>query len=337
MMNEPTWNMKTLLETSGYYWKTCTLHTGVKLDIFTLIGSGPKDAETIRRHLGGDLRGVTILLNALSAMGLLVKETDTYRNTPESLRYLSTDSPEYSGFIIMHHHHLVDSWNRMSESVLSGKPSRVRVSHAGDKERESFLMGMFNLAMGMAPALSRILDLSGCRRLLDFGGGPGTFAIHFCLANPQLQATVYDLPGTRRFAEQTIARFGVSDRIDFQEGCFFDKDLAFSQPYDVAWLSHVIHGEGPEAAEQVIAGAVQALQPGGQLYIHEFILDDTMASPLQPALFSINMLVGTDEGQAYSQKQISDMMARQGLEKIERLDYTGPSTSGILRGIKKQG
>lgn len=33
------WNPGSLLEISGFYWKTCTLHTGVKLDIFTAIGS----------------------------------------------------------------------------------------------------------------------------------------------------------------------------------------------------------------------------------------------------------------------------------------------------------
>ncbi|MBU1169706.1 MAG: methyltransferase [Proteobacteria bacterium] len=333
-MSSQTWTMKEILETSSSYWRTCTLHTGVKLGIFTLLGDAQKDVSMICHELKGNERGVTALVNALCAMGLLVKEGDFYKNTPESLRFLSKDSPEYSGFIIMHHHHLMDSWNRMSESVESGKPCRKRASHAGETERESFLMGMFNLAVGMAPALAEALDLSEKTRLLDFGGGPGTFAIHFCKRNPQLLATVFDLPTTRTFAEKTIERFGLSNRIDFQEGSFTDRQISLRHSYDVAFLSHVIHAEGPEGAEQIIKHAVSALKPGGSLYIHEFILDNTMASPLFPALFSINMLVGTEKGQAYSEQQLISMMKKQGIRDISRLDYTGPSTSGILGGIK---
>ena len=333
-METTQWSVKTILETSGYYWKTCTLHTGVKLDMFTRIGKEAKSAQTISGELQGHERGVATLLNALSAMGLLVKEGDQYKNTDESFRLLSKDSPEYIGFIIMHHHHLVDSWNRMSEAVLSGKPCRVRSSHAGEKERESFLMGMFNLASGIAPGLARQIDFSSKTRFLDFGGGPGTYAIHFCLANPQLKATVFDLPTTRGFAQKTIERFNLSGRIDFAEGSYLD-DTALPREYDVAWLSHVLHAEGPAGAEKIIENAARALTPGGQLYIHEFILDDTLASPLHPALFSINMLVGTGEGRSYSQSDISAMMEKHGIADIRRLDFTGPSMSGILYGIKK--
>jgi precorrin-6B methylase 2 len=328
------WDIKKLLETSGYYWKTCTLHTGVRLDVFTLIGKHPKNADAICRDLNGDLRAVSTLLNALSAMGLLSKDGNSYANTEESLRYLSKSSSFYIGYIILHHQQLVDSWNRMGDAVLTGKPTRQRVSHAGEAERENFLMGMFNLAMGMAPALAETLDLSGCSRLLDFGGGPGTFAIHFCLANPKLRATVFDLPTTRHFAEKTIARFGLSDRIDFREGSFLDENAVTVGTYDAAWLSHVLHGEGPEQAEAVVAHAAAALKPGGRLFIHEFILDDTLASPLQPSLFSLNMLVGTEDGRSYSDGQIREMMTRQGLTDIQRMDYTGPSGSGILWGIR---
>ena len=76
-------------------------------------------------------------------------------------------------------------------------------------------MGMFNMAMNTAPRLVPLADLSGRRRLLDLGGGPGTYAIHFCRHNPDLQATVFDLPTTRPFALKTIERFGLGDRVGF--------------------------------------------------------------------------------------------------------------------------
>jgi hypothetical protein len=167
--------------------------------------------------LDGDKRGVKMLLNALSAMDLLVKKEDIYSNTPLSLAFLSKDSSRYIGHIILHHHNLIESWSRLDVAIRSGRSVRHRVTHTDEEQRENFLMGMFNLAMNLAPVLAPEVDLSGRRHLLDLGGGPGTYAIHFCMNNPRLKATVYDMPTTRPFAEKTIAQFNLQNRIDFKD------------------------------------------------------------------------------------------------------------------------
>jgi len=58
-----------------------------------------------------------------------------------------------------------------------------------------------------------------------------------------------------------------------------------------------------------------------------------MDSPLFPALFSLNMLMGTSYGQAYSEKQLSDMLTGAGVRDIRRLDFRGPNDSGIITGV----
>ena len=191
---EFNWHPGTLLEMSGYYWKTCTLHAGVKLDVFSAIGSQSLTCDQINDQLNCDSEGLLRLLNALSAMKLLKKEDDTFTNTEAASLFLSKSSPQYIGFMIMHHHHLMASWHKMDQAVKAGGPIRGQTSVSSEEWRESFLMGMFNIGMAVAPGLSKELDLSDCKRLLDLGGGPGTFAIHFCLANPGMTASVYDLP-----------------------------------------------------------------------------------------------------------------------------------------------
>lgn len=327
------WNPGTLLEMSGYYWKTCTLHAGVKLDIFTIIGSKALSCDEINKKLKGSKKGLALLLNALAALELLVKKDKTYSNSPPALTFLSKESPRYIGFMIMHHHHLMESWQKMDQAIIEGKPTRKRSSFSDEERRESFLMGMFNIGMATAPRLSKELNLSGCKRLLDLGGGPGTFAIHFCLANPELKASVYDLPSTRPFAEKTIQRFKVSDRVDFIPGNYIEDKFMPENAFDAAWLSHILHGEGPEQAKKIIGKAVFALKPGSKIFIHEFILNDTMDGPLFPALFSINMYLGTPEGKAYSETELFAMLKAHGIKDIKRLSFEGPTQSGILSGI----
>ena len=185
-MDKPTWNPSELLKLSGGYWSACALHAGVKLDLFSHSGTLTELAQIT----ASDARGLEMLLNALTALGLLEKEEERYAPTAFAAEYLARSSPRYLGFIIMHHHHLMDGWAHLDASVRSGAPLRGRASHDADaSERESFEMGMFNLAMLTAPKIVNQIDLHGKRRLLDLGGGPGSYAIQFCQANPQLTAS----------------------------------------------------------------------------------------------------------------------------------------------------
>lgn len=326
------WNPGDLLEISGFYWKTAVLHAAVKLDVFTVIGDGQLTGSEISRQLNATQRSVKRLLDALVAMELLVKVDESYTNSPSGQTFLSKNSAQYIGHIIMHHHHLVDSWSKLDQAVQSGMPVRSRSSFSKEEWRESFLMGMFNLAMGLAPKLVPQIDLSTRKHLLDLGGGPGTYAIHFCLNNPGLRAEVYDLPTTRPFAEKIIKQFNLSDRIDFRDGNYLTDPV--EGHYDAAWLSHILHGEGPEECRQIIQKAVDRLDPQGTIIIHEFILNNSMDGPLFPALFSLNMLLGTDSGQAYSEQQLTDMLLAAGVKNIRRIPLKSPNDSGLLVGDK---
>ena len=331
-MKTEEWNPGKLLGLSGNYWAACALHAGVKLGVFSHLGSQSLSGEEIAGQLKGDPRGVTTLLNALTAMDLLKKKEGLYSNTPFSSSFLSKESPHYLGYMIMHHHHLMPSWAKLDEAVVTGQPIRGRASFEDETVRESFLMGMFNLAMMLAPHLAGMIDLSGKKHLLDLGGGPGTYAIHFCLKNPGLKGTVYDLKTTRPFAEKTIARFGLSERIAFQDGNYVQEDIRGT--FDAAWLSQILHGEGPEEAQRIIQKAAAVLEPGGQILVHEFLLNNTLDGPLHPALFSLNMLLGTAHGQSYSEQQIMDMMREAGAEALKRFPFHPPGESGIIAGTK---
>lgn len=330
-MNSQELNPGKLLDISGQYWMTCTLHAGVKLDVFSSIGQKSLSSEAVSKKINADERATGMLLNALTAMGLLQKKGNTFANTEESNAFLSKASPRYIGYMIMHHHHLVEGWSQLHRAVKTGSSVRSRASFSDEEMREGFIMGMFNMAMNLAPRVVPLIDLSNRHHLLDLGGGPGTYAIHFCLGNSNLIATIYDLPTTRPFAEETIKKFNLSDRIAFMPGDYVEKEIKGS--YDAAWLSHILHGEGPETCRQIIKKTVRTLNPGGLLIVHDFILDNTMDSPLFPTLFSLNMLVGTDDGQAYSEKQIKDMLADAGLKDIQRIPFKSPNDSGLVTGI----
>lgn len=319
-----------LIQISGAYWRSCALQAGTVLDVFTALGDASRSADELAAKLGCQPRALGVLLDALTAMGLLAKRGEAYANTPESREFLCTDSPRYAGFIIRHHHHLMSSWSRLADTVRTGQPARQGAGRS-EGDRRDFLMGMFNMAMGIAPTMAKLLPLTGRKRVLDLGGGPGTYAIHFCLAHPGLTAAVFDLPDSEPFARATAERFGVADRIEFLPGDYFQDPIPGR--YDLVWLSQILHAESPERCQALTAKAARTLHPGGIIAVHEFLLNDAKDGPEHPALFSLNMLLGTDGGRSYSDAEVRDMLAQAGAKDIKRLEFEGPNDSGVIYGV----
>jgi len=328
-VNKEVWNAERLLRTSGSYWEACILHTGVSLEVFTYLGDERLTAEELTTKIGVSRRGLAMLLNALSAMGLLTKEDKHYANTAEGKELLIKDSPRYCGSLISHHAVLINYWAKLTQAVTSGQPVKT-VPYKDEDERETFLMGMFNLAMASAPQIAELIDLSGRRHLLDLGGGPGTYAIHFCIANPELRAAIFDFPESRSCALRMVKQFNLEERIDFIAGNYLEQDIGGS--YDVAWLSHILHADGEKDCEEIINKTRSVMEPGGLILIHDFILDDTDDRPLFAALFSLNMLINTPQGQSYSDAQIKAMLCKSGLKDVRRIPFRGTNEAGIICG-----
>jgi len=325
------WNPATLMKASGAYWQSCAIHSGVELGIFTTLHSESMRADSLARQCGCDLRGFETLLAALCGMGLLEKDGDLYTATAVARQYLSAQSPEYFGHIILHHKHLVTAWSRLSEAVRSGRNTRTSSHLTEDAvQREHFLLGMFNVASQQAEGIAAAVDLRNRTRLLDLGGGPGTYAVHFCLQNPQLMATVYDLPTTRPFAEKIIARYKLAHRIQFQAGDFLQD--AVTGRYDVVWISQVLHAMDNANSSLVLEKAARVLTPGGLLLIQEFILNDSRDGPEHSALFGCNMLVGTEAGKVYTEKELFELLRRSGASDVRRLALDLPMGCGIVSG-----
>ena len=326
------WNVGTILSVSSGYWRGCAVQAAVRLKVFTALSAGPCDAAQVADVVGSDVRATGLLLDALAAMGLLVKATDRYENTPFAMKFLVADTPGYLGHIILHHHHILDGWAQLDQAVTTGKKI-TRRSYGTEVERESFLLGMFNLAMAVAPQMAAHFNLAGRKKLLDLGGGPGTYAIHFCQTNPEISAVILDRPTTEPFARQTVARFGLSDRIDFIGGDF-NLDPMGGGPYDVAWLSHILHSNSLEECHACIKKTVAALEPGGLILIHDFILNDSKDGPEFPALFALNMLLGTENGRSYSQAEVFEMLGQAGVVDITHHAFRTPNDSSVISGIK---
>ncbi len=298
----------------------------------------PLRAADLAVRVQADPRALEILLNALAALGLLRKEGELFQNGELTSKYLVRGKDEYRGAIVRHMHHTWWGWSDLEETVKRGHADMAAterwLDRVPDPEAEwvrDFIWGMHAIARDLAPQVVPLVDLTGVTRLLDLGGGPATYAIAFAQANPTLRATVFDLPRPIEIARENIARHGLTHRIDTHVGNFLTDDIGSG--YDFIWISQILHSHTEEQCRLIIDKSAQALNPGGQMVIQDFFLNDDRISPLEAALFSVHMLAVTPGGRAYTHREAAAMMVAVGLTPPEH-KITSPQTS-ILIGRKK--
>ena len=301
------------------------------LELFRRLGSKRCAAE-LAAELGINARALELLLNALTALGLVEKSGDGYHNAPVADLYLGATS--YRGHIFRHIHHCWESWNDLAGVVRRGGPDLVRESvilHDQEEWNRDFIRGMDDVTRELAPQVVAQLDVGAARRLLDIGGGPGTYARAFLQTHPQLQqVTIFDLPFALAVATERLAGFERRDAVQLVAGDFHHD--ALGSGFDAIWISQVLHSQDEAGCRRLIGKAIQALNPGGRLFIHEFLLDDSRTQPLTAALFAVHMLVMTAAGRTYSGPEVAGWLREQGLVDIEVRQVS--DDTGVVQGCK---
>jgi hypothetical protein len=89
-----------VFETVWAYWKTAALVAAVKLDIFTIIGTNVKSADDLASTTGASARGLRILCDFLTVIGLLIKHDNRYSLSPDAKTFLDESSPLAVGSIV---------------------------------------------------------------------------------------------------------------------------------------------------------------------------------------------------------------------------------------------
>jgi len=279
--------------------------TANNLGVFERIGKGISSGA-LARMLRSDPRATEILLDALTAVGLLTKAKGTYRLTPAAARFLLPDSPFYQGDLLRHADTLWKNWSGLDEVVLTGRPNR-----AGGRRHDVFIRAMHNNAVLRAGEVIASLDLRRVRRALDLGGGPGTYSIE--LAKRGIGVTLFDLPDTLSVAQGMIRKAGVSD-ITVRGGDFHFDDIG--NAYDLVLVSQVLHSHSAIENIALLGKVFDSLAQKGIVAIHEFLLDEDRASPAAGALFSVNMLVNTGEGRSYTPREMKGWLSMTGFRGI---------------------
>lgn len=268
-----------------------------------------KTALKLSKIIRTDTRATGILLDALTSLGFLIKQKDKYRNSHTASRFLVSDSPYYQGDIIKHVDVMWSSWSNLDKVMKTGRPAR------GARNHEAFILGMHNLSVLKVEEIIKNIGLSGVRKALDLGGGPGTYSIG--MAKRGIHVTLFDDPETERIADRVIKRSGVDrGNIEFMAGDFLKDEIG--RNYDLILMSQIVHAYSEKNNIMLFRKCRKALNRGGRLVIQEFLIDEKKTAPAWSALFAINMLVNTEGGRTYSPGEMKAWFLKAGFKNIRK-------------------
>ncbi len=307
------------------------LFSAVRIGIFTTLLDQTLSSDALSASLDCNPRGMRILCDALTTLGLLDKEGDLYRNSAVALEYLLPGSPKSKAAMMNHGARLYERWGKLYDVVKTGKPvSDNELDQRIASDDRAFAKAMADVGRISAKQTAEIIDIGAARKMLDIGGGPGLYSIGFAQHNPGLHATVFDSAKTLEVAQENIKDAGLSDRVSTMPGNAFDDD--FGGQYDFIFISNFIHIFSYDANQSLVKKCADALVPGGRICLKDFFLEEDRTSPEWSAIFAVNMLVSTEEGDSYTIKE-----AKQWLENA-RLEFKSmhevASNSRIIMGEK---
>jgi hypothetical protein len=317
-MEYPTHSPRKFFGMIQQYKEAQLLFVGINLEIFTHLRDY-ESAEIIASRTGYDKRNLTLFLNSLAAIGLLEKNNQEFRNTPEAELFLNQNNSCYLG-------EYLTFWNMMTrldpveELVRLGPDPAIQNQNQGKElfdfrklARLSAVEVRTGRVQSFLHAAAQLVSPTAPLRILDLGGGSGMMAIEFISQFPAASGVIFEQPGVADIPEQFISERHLQHRLSIMRGDFTIDPIGGN--YDLIIASGILDFASANLKEMA-AKIAQALTPSGYLYLVSHKVSDDYLSPKESIVGWLSShLAGLEILQTRSNIELA--LASAGFQKIE--------------------
>ncbi|MEM7250311.1 MAG: methyltransferase [Pseudomonadota bacterium] len=317
------------------FWESAALMSAVELDVFTAISQGHDTIEEVANACGMLSENAERLLTALTAMELITRKRDHFRNAPDVERFLVKGTPTYAGPWMLFTKPRWDAWGHLTEHLrIDESERRILGMYDANFTVESarrYHEATYSIGMGAARRFHRQVNLSGRKKMIDLGGGSGCYCIVGAQTYSDLTAVVLDLPPVVEVTREFLTENGVADRVR-AEACDFTAD-PLPGGADIALMASNLPQYSREIIGQVVAKVFDALEPGGEFHLIGEVLDDDGCGPLAPALWGLSEAVNRSTGLAHREADCVGYFQNAGFVDVSAHEFV-PQTLTRITGYK---
>jgi 3-hydroxy-5-methyl-1-naphthoate 3-O-methyltransferase len=322
-----------LLQIAERFFDSVTLFALFETGVFKILSSGPKTLQEIQERIRGNEETLRATLDAAVALKLLSLRDDGYGASEFLIDCLGREhSSAYLGEWVAFLHALMTPLAQLGDAIRTGStPGALFEDMTGDNvpaKRMTAAMDAYARSRGVE--IADRLDFSKTQRLLDLGCGPGTYSLAIVERNPNVWATLLDLPGPIAEARRLAAARNMEDRLEFVPADA--KHYTTDKPFDTILVSNTLHMIGPAGSLQLLKHCFQLLLPGGRLIIQAQYLNDDRVSPRWPTLLSLIQRVATPDGRNHTISETKEWMEEAGFRNVHHIHLSVWNVCSCLLG-----
>jgi predicted O-methyltransferase YrrM len=332
-----------IMQVGTGFWASKILLTAVKFQLFThLAKQGNMSAVEIKSLLILNCtdRHLFDFLDTLTCFGFLKREglleTAHYSNGMDTDLFLDKSKPSYIGGILeMMNHRLYGFWGNLEtglqtghaqNEMKNGEASLFDTLYKSPELLEEFINAMSGIQIGNFIALAQNFDFSKSKTLLDAGGSAGMLSLMVAKHQPHMRCTTFDLPPVEPFANATIQRFQLADRVKAVSGDFFNDPLPKA---DIVTMGNILHDWSKDDKIMLMQKAYDALPEGGAFIAIENVIDNDRRNNAFGMMMSLNMLIETAHGFDYTVADFDGWAKQIGFISTSIMALTGPTSAAI--------
>jgi ubiquinone/menaquinone biosynthesis C-methylase UbiE len=295
-----------------------------EVGLFVALAASPATLDDVAQRTGIPRRTLRILADAMVALGFLERQGDQYQNTVVSSTFLSGQTPTDLRPALRYWDHLnYQRWTQL-EAVVRTEQAVFGEFAFTPEEQQLYTEGVEAITAGTARALAMTYEFARHRRVLDLGGGTGSFLLAVLRQHHQVEATLFDVPAVAALARQRLAGSPVATRLRIVKGDFFTDPLP--NDHDAILIANVLHNFLPGRNRALLERVGTFAPAGARLLLVDFWTDPTHTQPLMAALMAGAFLLVTGEGDVYSAEEVHDWLQATGWRMLERKPLAGPTS-----------
>ena len=280
------------------------LFAGLHIDVFTQLADGPKNSAEIAKDARIPMNRITTLMTALTSIGLVDRKEkgEIYSNSPGAKAFLAKGAKyEFGDYLRYQIDQQMYPFLGQLNEVLDGSldPDAVdSYQHwMSDPEQASiYCEAQHAGSLGPGRTLTRLVDLSKAKTLLDVGGGTGAMSIRLLEAFPNLNSTIIDFPNVAEIGWQFISSAGMVNRIRYIPSNALTAEWPKEQ--DAILMSYLFSGIPGSEVPRLVEYAFDCLAPSGSFMVHDFMVEDDRTGPPMAALWQLQHMAFTPDARS---------------------------------------
>ena len=305
------------------------LRAAIELELFTRVSQGASTVPEIAGAVGISALNAERLVVACTALGLIEREGEHYRNAPDVERFLVKEKTTYIGPWLLFNGLDFERWKDLADIMKSDDPPRVLGIYEwlDDDMARVYHDATYTVGLGAGMLFARDVDLSNRSLILDVGGGSGAYCIAAVQKYPHLRAIVLDFEPVCKIAQGFIAQWGMEDKISTRPADFTSDPLPSGA--DVMIMASNLPQYNEEVLGRVLKKAFEALAPGGEYHLVGETLYNQKDGPVGPALWGLHEALFGSQGRAHTEEEVIEYLEKAGFVDAQVYPFVPGSLTRI--------